>query len=76
MLAHHATKLSAERYVDPIFILHHKHDMNPTSPVQPPSHSRCWKLQEQGDGNLCLLEITCICIVCFLWVLLHFVPME
>ena len=65
MLAHHATKLSAERYVDPTFILQHRHDMNPTTPVQPPSHARRWKQQEQGDGNLCLIEITCLCIVCF-----------
>jgi hypothetical protein len=36
--------------------------MNPTPAVQPPSHARRWKQQEQGSGNMCFIEITCLCI--------------
>jgi hypothetical protein len=39
----YATKFSAERYVDPTFILQHRNEMNPTPAVQHPSHARCWK---------------------------------
>jgi hypothetical protein len=42
----YATKFSAERYVDPTFILQHRNEMNPTPAVQPPSHARRWKRQE------------------------------
>jgi hypothetical protein len=71
----YATKFSAERYVDPTFILQHMNEMNPTPAVQPPSHARRWKQQEQGSGNMCFIEITCLCIL-FFWVLSHVVRME
>ena len=44
-------------------ILHSSQDSNPTPLVQPPSHARRWT-QRQGNGNLCLLGINCICILC------------
>jgi hypothetical protein len=71
----YATKFSAERYVDPTFILQHKNEMNPTPTVQPPSQARRWKQQEQGSGNMCFIEIICLCIL-FFWVLSHVVRME
>jgi hypothetical protein len=71
----YATKFSAERYVDPTFILQHRNEMNPTPAVQPPSHARRWKQQEKGSGNMCFIEITCLCIL-FFWVLSHVVRME
>jgi hypothetical protein len=61
----YATKFTAERYMDPTFILQHRNEMNPTPAVQPPSHARCWKQQEQGSGNMCFIEITYLCILFF-----------
>jgi hypothetical protein len=39
----YATKFSAERYVDPTFILQYRNEMNPAPAVQPPSHAQHWK---------------------------------
>ena len=63
MLAHHVTKLSADAYLNPTIHIQSSQDSNPTPPVQPPSHARRWT-QRQGNGNLCLLGINCICILC------------
>ena len=63
MLAHHVTKLSAYAYLNPTIHIHSSQDSNPTPPVQPPSHARHWT-QGQGNGNLCLLGINCVCILC------------
>jgi len=63
MLAHHVTKLSADAYLNPTIHIHSSQDSNPTPPVQPPSHARRWT-QGQGNGNLCLLGINCVCILC------------
>lgn len=73
----YATKFSAERYVDPTFILQHRNEMNPTPAVQPPSHARRWKQHEQGSGNMCSIEITCLCIQLFCgYYHMHVVRME
>jgi hypothetical protein len=71
----YATKFFVERYVDPTFILQHRNEMNPTPAVQPPSHARRWKQHEQRSGNMCFIEISCLCIL-FFWVLSHVVRME
>ena len=63
MLAHHVTKLSADAYLNLTIHIHSSQDSNPTPPVQPPSHARRWT-QGQGNGNLCLLGINCVCILC------------
>ena len=63
MLPHHVTKLSADAYLNPTIQIHSSQDNNPTPLVQPPSHARCLT-QGQGNGNLCLLGINCVCILC------------
>ena len=63
MLAHHVTKLSADAYLNPTIQIYSSQDSNPTPLVQPPSHARRWT-QGQGNGNLCLLGINCVCILC------------
>src|SRR6185312_2748596 len=65
MLAHHVTKVSADAYLNPTIHIQFSQDSNPTPPGQPPSHARRWT-QGQGNGNLCLLGINCVCILCHL----------
>ena len=63
MLAHHATKLSTDAYLDSTIHIQSRQDSNPTPPVQPPSHARRWT-QGQRNGNLYLLGINCVSVFC------------
>ena len=63
MLAHHVTKLATDVYLNHTIHIQSSQDSNSTPPVQPPSHAQRWT-KGQGNGNLCLLGINCVCILC------------
>ena len=63
MLVYHVAKLSADVYLNLTIHIQSSQDSNPTPLVQPLSHARRWT-QGQGNGNLCLLGINCVCILC------------
>ena len=57
------TILYAVAFKDRSIQVHSSQDSNQTPPAQAPSHARHWRPYE-GNGNLCLLGINYVCILC------------